>query len=136
MIIRLKADGFPALASLQCHLLYLNSFTSLKTVDPVFPLEEQRIKDEETEALILYRQQNEDRFSGKRNSAKNGWAPFIDQHNLDDKVSEAQAAKKWENLKAKYKELKDPPTGSGTDRGEDTARTWKWFPYMHESEEH
>ncbi|KAJ8349804.1 hypothetical protein SKAU_G00249340 [Synaphobranchus kaupii] len=58
--------------------------------------------------------------------------PFIGQHNLDDKVSEAQAAKKLENLKAKYKELKDPPTGSGTDRAEDMARTWKWFPYMHE----
>ncbi|XP_067247367.1 uncharacterized protein [Chanodichthys erythropterus] len=50
---------------------------------------------------------------------------------LDGNVTGAQASKKWENLKKKYKELRNPPTGTGTDQGEPSACTWRWFTLMH-----
>ncbi|KAI7813778.1 hypothetical protein IRJ41_001170 [Triplophysa rosa] len=42
-------------------------------------------------------------------------------------------AKKWDNLKRKYKELRCPPTGTGTDDGEATAATWPWFSALHKA---
>ncbi|KAK9953297.1 hypothetical protein ABG768_017302 [Culter alburnus] len=48
-------------------------------------------------------------------------------------VSPSRAAKKWENLKKTYKELRKPPTGVGTESGESTAGTWKWFSLMDEA---
>ncbi|KAI2662687.1 Angiopoietin-related protein 4 [Labeo rohita] len=47
-------------------------------------------------------------------------------------VTGQQASKKWENLKKKYKDLRTPKTGSGTDAGQVTAATWQYFEYMHE----
>ncbi|KAG9279535.1 hypothetical protein AMEX_G5065 [Astyanax mexicanus] len=44
-----------------------------------------------------------------------------------DKVTPQQARKKWD------KELKCPPSGSGTDNGEATAATWPWFSLMDEA---
>ncbi|CAL8354232.1 unnamed protein product [Arctogadus glacialis] len=41
--------------------------------------------------------------------------------------------KKWENLKQKYKDLKNPPTGVSTEGGQTTAASWKWFELMHET---
>ncbi|CAL8311117.1 unnamed protein product [Gadus morhua 'NCC'] len=43
-----------------------------------------------------------------------------------------QASKKWENLKKRYKDLKSPKTGSGTDEGEVTAASWQFYDDMHE----
>ncbi|CAL8274768.1 unnamed protein product [Gadus morhua 'NCC'] len=47
-------------------------------------------------------------------------------------ISGQQAAKKWENLKQRYRELRTPKTGSGTDRGEVTAANGQFFEDMHE----
>ncbi|XP_034059354.1 uncharacterized protein LOC117537990 [Gymnodraco acuticeps] len=52
---------------------------------------------------------------------------------LEELLTPTQLAKKWDNLKRKYKELKTPPTGTGTDAGEATAATWPWFSLMHEA---
>ncbi|XP_034096646.1 uncharacterized protein LOC117562844 isoform X3 [Gymnodraco acuticeps] len=52
---------------------------------------------------------------------------------LEELLTPTQLAKKWDNLKRKYKELKTPPTGTGTDAGEATAATWSWFSLMHEA---
>lgn len=46
-------------------------------------------------------------------------------------MTTAQVSKKWENLKKKYKDLKTPKTGSGTDCGEVTAATWIFYEDMH-----
>ncbi|CAL8386191.1 unnamed protein product [Boreogadus saida] len=43
-----------------------------------------------------------------------------------------QASKKWENLKKRYKDLKSPKTGSGTNEGEVTAASWQFYDDMHE----
>ncbi|CAM4572532.1 unnamed protein product [Leuciscus chuanchicus] len=51
---------------------------------------------------------------------------------LEGRVSGQQASKKWENLKQRYKELRTPKTGSGTERGEVTAATWQYYEDMHE----
>ncbi|CAM4560706.1 unnamed protein product [Leuciscus chuanchicus] len=51
---------------------------------------------------------------------------------LEGKLNGQQASKKWENLKRKYKDLKTPKTGSGTDAGEATAATWQYYEDMHE----
>ncbi|KAL7390597.1 hypothetical protein ABVT39_024110, partial [Epinephelus coioides] len=45
-------------------------------------------------------------------------------------VTAMQAKKKWNNLKDKYKELRDPPTGKGVEAGSVTAATWLWHSIM------
>ncbi|KAF3850674.1 hypothetical protein F7725_012446 [Dissostichus mawsoni] len=52
---------------------------------------------------------------------------------LQGLVRPSQVSKKWDNLKRKYKELRTPATGTGTDQGEATATTWPWFSAMHEA---
>eukprot|EP00064_Thunnus_orientalis_P017975 superscaffoldBa00003979_g18061 len=55
-------------------------------------------------------------FAGNHKDDENGGK--VNPHNND-------------NLKRKYKELKHPPTGMGTDTGEATAATWPRFSLMH-----
>ncbi|KAK9959287.1 hypothetical protein ABG768_009421 [Culter alburnus] len=87
--------------------------------------------DEDTEKLIKLRAANGSLFTGRRNAAKLAWETVVKEMMLDGKVTGAQASKKWENLKKKYKELRNPPTGTGTDQGEPSACTWRWFTLMH-----
>lgn len=42
-----------------------------------------------------------------------------------------QVKKKWFNIVQMYKKLKDPPTGRGTEDGEETASNWAYFEEMH-----
>ncbi|KAK2905472.1 hypothetical protein QQF64_033919 [Cirrhinus molitorella] len=51
---------------------------------------------------------------------------------LKGRVTGQQASKKWENLKQRYKDLRTPKTGSGTDSEEVTAATWQFYEDMHE----
>nr|XP_055046943.1 uncharacterized protein LOC129432512 isoform X2 [Misgurnus anguillicaudatus] len=51
---------------------------------------------------------------------------------LEGRVSHAQA-KKWDNLKTKYKECKCPGTGQGTEDGKATAGNRPWFALMDEA---
>ncbi|XP_049416296.1 hepatoma-derived growth factor-related protein 2-like [Epinephelus fuscoguttatus] len=89
--------------------------------------------DEETELLIKLRMRKEALFTGKRNASKLAWETIVQKMGLQGRLTAAQAAKKWENLKKKYKDLKAPPTGAGTDQGEEKADSWQWFPLMHEA---
>ncbi|KAG9277970.1 hypothetical protein AMEX_G5747 [Astyanax mexicanus] len=85
------------------------------------------------EAFIKARIEKERLFTGEKNSALSAWKTILLELGLADKVTPQQARKKWDNLKKKYKELKCPPSGSGTDNGEATAATWPWFSLMDEA---
>ncbi|KAG5830085.1 hypothetical protein ANANG_G00317970 [Anguilla anguilla] len=87
----------------------------------------------QTFRLIRLRSENDHRFTGKRHTAKKAWKEILQQMGLQSQVSPAQAAKKWDNMKRKYKELRSSASGTGTDRGEATAATWPWFTAMHEA---
>ncbi|KAG9267191.1 hypothetical protein AMEX_G19879 [Astyanax mexicanus] len=86
-----------------------------------------------TEAFIKARAEEETLFTGEKNSAMSGWRTVLQKIGLEGKVAPQQARKKWDNLKKKYKELKCPPTGSGTENGEATAASWPWFTIMDEA---
>ncbi|XP_059211483.1 trichohyalin-like isoform X1 [Centropristis striata] len=58
---------------------------------------------------------------------------FLEERGLVGRVTTSFLKKKWENLKQKYKDLKNPPTGVSTEGGETTAASWKWFELMHEA---
>ncbi|CAL8238124.1 unnamed protein product, partial [Merluccius merluccius] len=58
---------------------------------------------------------------------------FLEERGLVGRVTTTYLKKKWENLKQKYKDLKDPPTGLSTEGGKATAASWKWFDLMHEA---
>ncbi|KAJ8415161.1 hypothetical protein AAFF_G00008590 [Aldrovandia affinis] len=68
--------------------------------------------DEDVEKLINARIERGAAFSGRRNAAAHDW---------DQEVGEL------------LKELKQPPTGQGTESGEATAGSWKWYPLMDEA---
>ncbi|XP_074548761.1 uncharacterized protein LOC141806935 [Halichoeres trimaculatus] len=89
--------------------------------------------EEVTKKLIELRIQHDGLFTGKRHTAKKAWTEIIRLLNLQGQVTQGQVSKKWDNLKRKYKELRNPPTGTGTDGGEATAATWPWFSLMHEA---
>ncbi|XP_029938433.1 serine/arginine repetitive matrix protein 2-like [Salarias fasciatus] len=84
-----------------------------------------------TRALIRFRDSNDKGFLKNKQAPKKLWEQFIKEHNLEGMVTPLQAAKKWDNLKQRYKELKTPKTGSGTDGGEETAASWVYFEDMH-----
>ncbi|KAK0146103.1 hypothetical protein N1851_014639 [Merluccius polli] len=72
-------------------------------------------------------------FSGGRTTNPLGYKKFLEERGLVGRVSTTYLKKKWENLKQKYKDLKDPPTGLSTEGGKATAASWKWFDLMHEA---
>ncbi|XP_042275557.1 serine/arginine repetitive matrix protein 2-like [Thunnus maccoyii] len=72
-------------------------------------------------------------FTRKRNATKEAWEFIIKELDLEGVVSPKQVSKKWENIKKMYKELRRPPTGSGTDQGEETPATWSFYLDMHEA---
>ncbi|XP_061117372.1 uncharacterized protein LOC133141028 isoform X2 [Conger conger] len=80
-----------------------------------------------TQQLILWRGANKSRFTGKRNAALKGFEVFIREMGLEGKTTVAFVKKKWENLKQKYKELKNAPAGA---EGEMSAANWQWYKMM------
>ncbi|CAL8314211.1 unnamed protein product [Arctogadus glacialis] len=58
---------------------------------------------------------------------------FLEERGLMGRLTTAFLKKKRENLKQKYKDLKNPPTGVSTEGGQTTAASWKWFELMHEA---
>ncbi|XP_038062998.1 uncharacterized protein LOC119733679 [Patiria miniata] len=68
--------------------------------------------------------------SGKRGASRDAFTIILKEMDLLDKVTPEQARKKWTNLSQKYKELKHPPTGTGTEEGEDTTVSWSYFQDM------
>ncbi|XP_048870694.1 protein Daple [Brienomyrus brachyistius] len=94
-----------------------------------------KLTDEDTAKLIKLRAANDALFTGKRNAAKFGWRAILKELGLQGKMRADQAAKKWENLKKKYKDLKYPPVGHGTQTAEVTSSPWQWFHLMNEAME-
>ncbi|XP_077452217.1 uncharacterized protein LOC144071201 isoform X2 [Stigmatopora argus] len=85
-----------------------------------------KMSERDTRRLIALRADNEVLFTGKRNAAKAAWRNIVRQLDLQGKVSACQAAKKWDNLKRRYKDLKYPPAGM-EDSAEVAAASWPWF---------
>ncbi|XP_041860932.1 uncharacterized protein LOC121652269 [Melanotaenia boesemani] len=89
--------------------------------------------DEDVERLVPLRVAEDHLFNGRRFASAAGWEAVLQKMGLSREVSPARAAKKWENLKKTYKELRKPPTGTGTETEEPTAASWKWFSLMDEA---
>ncbi|XP_077550718.1 uncharacterized protein LOC144163943 [Haemaphysalis longicornis] len=81
------------------------------------------VSEEQTKAFIIKRHELDYLFTGKRNAAKQGWLRIIGELGLKG-ISVEQCRKKWLNLLRKYKDLKNPPTGSGNEEGE---LQWPFF---------
>uniref|UniRef100_A0A3Q3XKA2 Myb/SANT-like DNA-binding domain-containing protein n=1 Tax=Mola mola TaxID=94237 RepID=A0A3Q3XKA2_MOLML len=76
---------------------------------------------------------NETLFTGRRNAAKAAWKAILKELGLQGKVSTYQMAKKWDNLKRRYKDLKYPPVGM--ESIPDSTSSWPWFHLMNEAME-
>ncbi|CAL8398049.1 unnamed protein product [Boreogadus saida] len=83
--------------------------------------------DEDTRQFIAWRAANTMLFTGVKKSAKDGFEQCIKDKGLGGKISTQQVKRKWENLTAKYKDLRKPQSGVGTEDGKATAASWKWY---------
>uniref|UniRef100_A0A672I3L5 Myb/SANT-like DNA-binding domain-containing protein n=1 Tax=Salarias fasciatus TaxID=181472 RepID=A0A672I3L5_SALFA len=87
----------------------------------------------DTRMMIKLRAANEPLFTGRRNAAKAAWRAILKELGLQGKISTYQMAKKWDNLKRRYKDLKYPPVGM--ESVADGASSWPWFQLMNEAME-
>ncbi|XP_053741568.1 uncharacterized protein zgc:171459 [Synchiropus splendidus] len=92
-----------------------------------------KMTDQDTRRMIRLRAANESLFTGRRNAAKAAWKAILKELGLVGKVSTYQMAKKWDNLKRRYKDLKYPPIGM--ENTADSAAAWPWFHLMNEAME-
>ncbi|KAM9376227.1 uncharacterized protein KZ484_008838 [Pholidichthys leucotaenia] len=92
-----------------------------------------KMTDQDTRAMIKLRASNEVLFTGRRNAAKAAWKAILKELGLQGKVSTNQMAKKWDNLKRRYKDLKYPPVGM--ESVADGASSWSWFHLMNDAME-
>ncbi|XP_026220684.1 uncharacterized protein LOC113165438 isoform X4 [Anabas testudineus] len=92
-----------------------------------------KMTDQDTRRMIKLRAANETLFTGRRNAAKAAWKAILKELGLQGKVSTYQMAKKWDNLKRRYKDLKFPPVGM--ENVADGASSWPWFHLMNEAME-
>ncbi|XP_055789794.1 uncharacterized protein LOC129862310 isoform X1 [Salvelinus fontinalis] len=89
-----------------------------------------KLTEEDTKRLIELRASNEALFTGKRNTAKPAWRAIVKEMGLAGKLSADQVAKKWDNLKTKFKDLKYPPRGM---ENQSTPASWPWFQLMNDA---
>ncbi|CAL8371433.1 unnamed protein product [Arctogadus glacialis] len=89
--------------------------------------------DEDTVAFVRWRVAHNKTFSGGRATNAVGYKVFLEERGLLGRVTAPFLKRKWENLKQKYKDLKNTPTSVSTEGGETTAASWKWFDLMHEA---
>ncbi|XP_062276370.1 uncharacterized protein zgc:171459 isoform X1 [Scomber scombrus] len=92
-----------------------------------------KMTDQDTRRMIKLRAANEALFTGRRNAAKAAWKAILKELGLQGRVSTYQMAKKWDNLKRRYKDLKYPPVGM--ESVADGASSWPWFHLMNEAME-
>ncbi|KAM3608610.1 uncharacterized protein V6R79_001608 [Siganus canaliculatus] len=92
-----------------------------------------KMTDLDTSRMIKLRAANESLFTGRRNAAKAAWKAILKELGLQGKVSTYRMAKKWDNLKRRYKDLKYPPVGMET--AADGSSSWPWFHLMNEAME-
>ncbi|KAI7811991.1 uncharacterized protein zgc:171459 [Triplophysa rosa] len=84
-----------------------------------------KMPDEDIKKLIQLRSSNSALFDGRKNSSKTAWGAILREMGLEERMTTEQIAKKWENLKARYKDAKYPPSGV-----EKNPTCWKWFNLM------
>ncbi|XP_030644892.1 caldesmon [Chanos chanos] len=89
-----------------------------------------KLSEEELGKFVRLRATNAALFTGRRNAAKMGWRAILREMGLQKKMTTVQAKKKWENLKKKYKELKNPPPGAQVN-----PTSWRWFKLMDDAVE-
>ncbi|KAK7886128.1 hypothetical protein WMY93_025749 [Mugilogobius chulae] len=92
-----------------------------------------KLNPRETQELVKLRMSNKSLFCGKRNTAMCGWRTILRHMGLQDKMTHYQAAKKWENLKRKYKEIKITPQPHG--RGVAPYPQWFYYSLMNDAME-
>ncbi|XP_054633578.1 uncharacterized protein LOC129181874 isoform X2 [Dunckerocampus dactyliophorus] len=90
-----------------------------------------KMSEEDVKRLIQFRASNEVLFTGKRNSAKIAWSTILRGLGLEGKLTAEQIAKKWDNLRTKYKDLKQPYQGQEPPGG--VTESWPWFHMMDEA---
>ncbi|XP_061815818.1 uncharacterized protein [Nerophis lumbriciformis] len=66
-----------------------------------------KLSPQETEDFVKLRVSNNYLFSGKKNTSMWAWRAIIRHMGFQDRMNHRQASKKWENLRKKYKVLKD-----------------------------
>ncbi|XP_006807950.2 uncharacterized protein LOC102788975 [Neolamprologus brichardi] len=98
---------------------------------PHFPENSYKMTEEDVKRLIEFRASNEALFTGKRNSAKIAWSTILKGLGLEGKLTADQIAKKWDNLRTKYKDLKQPYQGQDHMGG--VVESWPWFHIMDEA---
>ncbi|TDG96632.1 hypothetical protein EPR50_G00230890 [Perca flavescens] len=99
-----------------------HSYTST-TYDKVNPVEfTYKMSANEIEEFVKLRVSNHYLFSGRRNTSMWAWRAILKHMGLQHKMTHSQASKKWENLKKRYKDLKNPPDGVKV-----FPETWPYF---------
>ncbi|XP_034031656.1 uncharacterized protein LOC117515280 [Thalassophryne amazonica] len=98
---------------------------------PHFTENTYKMTEEDVKRLIEFRASNEALFTGKRNSAKIAWSTILKGLGLEEKLTADQIAKKWDNLRTKYKDLKQPYQGQDNLAG--IVESWPWFHIMDEA---
>lgn len=98
---------------------------------PQFPEHNYKMTEEDVKRLIEFRASNEALFTGKRNSAKIAWSTILKGLGLEGKLTSEQIAKKWDNLRTKYKDLKQQYQGQDSAGG--VVESWPWFHIMDEA---
>uniref|UniRef100_A0A087Y2I7 Myb/SANT-like DNA-binding domain-containing protein n=1 Tax=Poecilia formosa TaxID=48698 RepID=A0A087Y2I7_POEFO len=88
------------------------------------------LTEAETERMIKLRAANEALFTGRKHSAKPAWRAILFELGLQGRLTTEQLAKKWDNLKRRYKELKFPSRGV-----EANPNSWPWFYRMNDAME-
>ncbi|XP_047453369.1 uncharacterized protein zgc:171459 isoform X2 [Mugil cephalus] len=102
------------------------------TLNPQFSENSYKMTEEDVKRLIEFRASNEALFTGKRNSAKIAWSTILRGLGLEGKLTADQIAKKWDNLRTKYKDLKQPYQGQDH-LGGVVVESWPWFHIMDEA---
>nr|XP_020455085.1 uncharacterized protein LOC109959780 [Monopterus albus] len=100
--------------------------TTYDRVNPVeFTYKSKHMSSKEIEDFVKLRVSNSYLFSGRRNASMWAWRAILSHMGLQHKMTHCQASKKWENMKKRYKELKNPPDGVKV-----FPETWPYFTLM------
>ncbi|XP_036004823.1 uncharacterized protein si:dkeyp-38g8.5 [Fundulus heteroclitus] len=89
-----------------------------------------KMSNNEIQNFVKLRVSNSYLFSGLRNSSKWAWRTILKHMGLHQRMNHRQASKKWENLKKRYKELKNPPEGVKA-----VPESWPFFNLMDDAME-
>ncbi|KAL6116752.1 uncharacterized protein ACO6RY_14703 [Pungitius sinensis] len=71
-----------------------------------------KLSADEVEEFVKLRVSNKYLFSGRKNTSMWAWRAILKHMGLQHKMTHSQASKKWENMKKRYKELKNPLDGT------------------------